>query len=281
MTPLVRIRAERDSMSAIDRRIADFLLENAHLLRDYSSPQLADALGISQSSVVKFSQRLGFRGYPDLKYSIGDALARGDAAESQQPARVPAEPHAELSADLWQRKAKAEQETRLLNGAAELERIVALLRAAPQVHVAGMGEDAMHAHACALRLSLLGLPVVEARDLTQLAAGMGAIPKGAVLLALSAQGQQHALCILARQFHDAGGRVVSMTRHSANPLRAGAEAALLVSAHDEDACLQPLLYHAAAQHLLDLVLVLLCEADPQARQRLAAGVERMQHLLHP
>ena len=74
MSSLVRIRAERDRMSAIDRRIADFLLDNAHLLRDYSSPQLADALGVSQSSVVKFSQRLGFKGYPDLKYAVSAAV---------------------------------------------------------------------------------------------------------------------------------------------------------------------------------------------------------------
>ena len=63
-------------MSAIERRIADFLLENAHLLRDYSSQQLADALRISQSSVVKFSQKLGFKGYPDLKFSVGEDIAR-------------------------------------------------------------------------------------------------------------------------------------------------------------------------------------------------------------
>ena len=75
MSSLVKIRAERDQMSAIERRIADFILENAHLLRDYSSQQLANSLGISQSSVVKFSQKLGFKGYPDLKveYSWDDA----------------------------------------------------------------------------------------------------------------------------------------------------------------------------------------------------------------
>ena len=76
MPPLLKIRSERDQMSAIERRIADFILENAHLLRDYSSQQLANALEISQSSVVKFSQKLGFKGYPDLKYSIGEAVAR-------------------------------------------------------------------------------------------------------------------------------------------------------------------------------------------------------------
>src|SRR4029079_1384489 len=76
MSALLKIRAERDQMSAIERRIADFILDNAHLLRDYSSQQLADALRISQSSVVKFSQKLGFKGYPDLKVSVSEAVAR-------------------------------------------------------------------------------------------------------------------------------------------------------------------------------------------------------------
>src|SRR6478672_5555587 len=95
MSPLIKIRSERDQMSAIERRIADFILENAQLLRDYSSQQLANALRISQSSVVKFSQKLGFKGYPDLKYSVGESIARGDAGEvngSAAPERQ--DPHA-------------------------------------------------------------------------------------------------------------------------------------------------------------------------------------------
>ncbi len=84
MSPLVKIRSERDRMSAVERRIADFVLENAQLLRDYSSQQLANALGISQSSVVKFTQKLGFKGYPDLKYSVGEAIARADNGDTPQ-----------------------------------------------------------------------------------------------------------------------------------------------------------------------------------------------------
>ena len=80
MSSLIKIRSERDQMSAIERRIADYILDNAHLLRDYSSQQLADALGISQSSVVKFSQKLGFKGYPDLKYLD----RRSDRAQQRQ-----------------------------------------------------------------------------------------------------------------------------------------------------------------------------------------------------
>src|SRR5690242_20756799 len=82
MSALVKIRSERDRMSAVERRIADFVLDNSHLLRDYSSQQLANALGISQSSVVKFCQKLGFKGYPDLKYSVGEAIARADNGDA-------------------------------------------------------------------------------------------------------------------------------------------------------------------------------------------------------
>src|SRR4249920_535790 len=102
MLPLLKIRAERDQMSAIERRIADFILTEAHLLRDYSSQQLANALKISQSSVVKFSQKLGFKGYPDLKYSIGESLARGDGGDGiavPEPPR-PAQ-QMPLSENLW------------------------------------------------------------------------------------------------------------------------------------------------------------------------------------
>src|SRR5882672_6740017 len=126
MSSLIKIRAERDQMSAIERRIADFLLENAHLLRDYSSQQLANALKISQSSVVKFSQKLGFKGYPDLKYSIGDSLARGDGGDGNGSAEpVQRDPHGALAESLWHSKAQAEQETRVINPPGNIDSIAA------------------------------------------------------------------------------------------------------------------------------------------------------------
>ena len=124
MTALVRIRSERDRMSAIERRIADFVLENAHLLRDYSSQQLADALGISQSSVVKFCQKQGFRGYPDLKLSINEAVVRADSGTADALAHAHAGELPRPAAGLWQRKSEAEQATRLINPPEALDAVV-------------------------------------------------------------------------------------------------------------------------------------------------------------
>lgn len=282
MSPLLKIRAERDQMSAIERRIADFILAEAHLLRDYSSQQLANALKISQSSVVKFSQKLGFKGYPDLKISIGESIARGDGGDGNggiEPAGE--DPHALLAESLWHCKAKAEQETRLINLASTIDSIADAIGNASKVFIIGLGEDGIAARAFALRLSLLGILTVHHFDPELMTAGIATTSAEDVLLLLSERGQQSSLCQIARQFHGHQGKVVSVTRHTANPLRAHADLSLLVSAHDPRSHIEPLLYQCALHHLLDMIFVILCENDAGRRAELDANIERIHNMLAP
>ena len=278
MSSLVKIRAERDQMSAIERRIADFVLDNAQLLRDYSSQQLANALGISQSSVVKFCQKLGFKGYPDLKYAIGDAIARADNGDPHEAAPAGTDPDAALAGELWRRKTEAEEETRSINPGDTLGAVATALAGSARVFSIGLGEDDIHARAFALRLSLLGILTVHNFDTAHMTASVSAAGKGDVLLVFSEHGKQPALCQIGRTFGERGGTVVTVTRHTSNPLRAYADIALLVSAHDDRAHIEPLLYHSALQNLLDRVFVMLCE-DHGRQERLLANLDRIQPLL--
>jgi DNA-binding MurR/RpiR family transcriptional regulator len=165
MPPLVKIRSSRDQMSAIERRIADFILDNAHLLRDYSSQQLASALGISQSSVVKFSQKLGFKGYPDLKYSIGQAVARASAGAAEQR---PAEHDEDDAYTRWTCRCAGQGGGRGGNPADQSARHHRthrrLIDGAPKVFVCGIGDDGLFAREFAMRLSLLGVLTVHHAD---------------------------------------------------------------------------------------------------------------------
>jgi len=282
MSSLVKIRAERDQMSAIERRIADFILENAHLLRDYSSQQLANSLGISQSSVVKFSQKLGFKGYPDLKVSVSEAVARDNGnGETRAIAPSRSDPQAAAAADLWRSKTLAEEETRLINTPEKIAQIAHAIDAAGKVFVIGLGEDGLSARAFAVKLTLLGVPVICHADPVLMSSALAIAEKNDVLVVFSEHGRQPALSHTERQFHERRGKVVSVTRHSANPLRAHADMSLLVSAHDERAHIQPLLYQAVLQHLLDLVYVMLCEKGDDRLENLNANLKRAQRLLEP
>ncbi len=279
MPPLVKIRAERGQMSAIERRIADFILDNAHLLRDYSSQQLASALGISQSSVVKFSQKLGFKGYPDLKYSIGQDVARAGHDPQARPPSPSADDYADIAGRLRLSRAAAEEETSLANAQADVEAIVRLLDRAPKVFVYGLGDDGLYAREFAMRLSLLGMLTVHHADPILMMANLSAARAGDAMLVFSEFGKLPQLFQLSRQFQDVGGKVVSITRHTANPLRAHADQSLVVCAHDPAPHVAQLLYRASLQSLLDFVFVLLCHANPDRHRQLGVNLERIEHLI--
>jgi DNA-binding MurR/RpiR family transcriptional regulator len=283
MSPLVKIRSERDQMSAVERRVADFILENAHLLRDYSSQQLANALGISQSSVVKFTQKLGFKGYPDLKYSVSEAIARADNGDAPALARA-GEGEEEGPGALWRWKSEAEEASRLINPPEVIQAIATAIEQAGRagkVFIIGLGEDDIYARNFALRLSLLGILTVHNFDTARMTANVSAAGAGDVLLVFSEHGNHPALCKIARYFRERRGKVITVTRHTANPLRTLADIQLLVSAHDERPYIQPLLYQSALQHLLDNVFVRLCEEHDDRHAQLLANLDRIQLMLEP
>lgn len=282
MNALLRIRAERDRMSAIERRIADFVLDNAQLLRDYSSQQLANALGISQSSVVKFCQKLGFKGYPDLKYSIGEAMARHDGDAGAPGPVLDGDAPADPAADLWHRKTAAFEETGAINSTEALAALAQAIEATDgcgKVFLIGLGEDDIHARGLALRLSMLGILTVHNFDPAHMAASVSAARAGDVIVLFSEHGRPAPLCHLARLFRERGGTVASVTRHTSNPLRAHADISLLVSAHDGRPHVEPLLYRSAVQHLMDRVYLRLCEGPREAR--LLENLEHLQPMIDP
>jgi len=280
MPPLVKIRSEREQMSAIERRIADFILDNAHLLRDYSSQQLANALDISQSSVVKFSQKLGFKGYPDLKYSVGAAVAlAGNGESTQWPPEEQPGGYLLAAETLRRAKVAAEEETLTANPQAEVEAVVGLIDTAPKVFVYGLGDDGLYAREFAMRLSLLGILTVQHADPILMTANLSAARAGDVLLVFSEFGKLPQLWQLSRQFQEVGGKVVSITRHTANPLRAHADAALAICAQDPQPPIAQLLYRCSLQYLLDFVFVLLCQTNPDRQRQLAVNQERIHQLI--
>ena len=73
MSILKSLSAQLDSLTAADRQIAQFIIDHPNEMLAMSSAALAEATGRSQSSVVKFSQKLGYGGYQQLKLAVNKA----------------------------------------------------------------------------------------------------------------------------------------------------------------------------------------------------------------
>lgn len=82
MNCLIRIRQRYAGFAQSDKKLADFLLSQPDHARHLSSQQLASEAGVSQSSVVKFAQKIGFKGFPALKLAISEALVSNPNPQS-------------------------------------------------------------------------------------------------------------------------------------------------------------------------------------------------------
>ena len=90
-----RIRAQYDTgiFSKSDKRIADYLLEHPGAVDAETASSIAEKVGTSPATVVRFCRKLGFKGLPDMKNSAAYTnyiessttdmdLKKGDDAET-------------------------------------------------------------------------------------------------------------------------------------------------------------------------------------------------------
>ena len=65
-----KIRDYYERLSRSYRRVADFVLSNYYEVSFMTAAQLAFAVGVDTTTVVRFSQRIGYNGYPELLHDI-------------------------------------------------------------------------------------------------------------------------------------------------------------------------------------------------------------------
>jgi len=263
---LTKLRSERGQMSAMDRRITDYILANARLLRDYSSQQLADALKVSQSSIVKYSQRLGYKGYPDLKLSVTEAvaLASADGDAAILPAAPPSDPDVARAEALWRSKAAADQDTRAANLPDAVAEAAGWITDADTLFVAGSGIDGDAAHTLAGRTALLGRRCILHTRPHDLLASLSSATSRDVLLLICGHAGPADWLRACREMRSREGRVIMVARRALPPSPAAADACLVVVAHDEQPHIDELIYEAALRHLLDDLFLRVFSARPDS-----------------
>ena len=64
------LRRSYPELTSGQRRIADYILQHEDDVPFLTAAQLAERVGVSESAVVRFAQRLGFDGYPDFRRAV-------------------------------------------------------------------------------------------------------------------------------------------------------------------------------------------------------------------
>ncbi|WP_037571407.1 MurR/RpiR family transcriptional regulator [Phaeacidiphilus oryzae] len=261
-----RIRSRLPGLRDAEARVAQVLLDRGGELVRLSVSDVAELAGTAASTVVRTCQRLGFRGFQEVKI-----LAAGSVFG-------PSSGGGEGDADPLSRSVRAARET--LEGLAgtvsqaQLDEAAAALGSASRVLVTGAGLSAAVALDAAYRLRALGLAVDAPADplTAQLSAGL--LPATGVCLAISHTGATRTTVDAARRAREAGAEVIALTSYARTPLTELATRTLLAGGQDLVLGLEAVAGRLAHLAVVDaLALTLLEDGGAAARRALSLAAE--------
>ncbi|ELY4818446.1 MurR/RpiR family transcriptional regulator [Cronobacter malonaticus] len=273
MNTLILIRQRYPTLAQSDRKLADFLLQFPDYARHLSSQQLAAEAGVSQSSVVKFSQKLGYKGFPALKLAISEALASQSNIHSvavhneilgDDPLRLVGE-------KLIKENVAAMHASLDINPEEKLLASVGLLRNARRIVLTGIGASGLVAKNFSWKLMKIGLNAVAEQDMHALLATVQAMAPEDLLVALSYSGERREINLAADEALRVGARILAITGFTPNALQQRATQCLYTIAEEQATRSAAISSTSAQMMLADLLFMALVQQD------LEKAPERIRH----
>jgi DNA-binding MurR/RpiR family transcriptional regulator len=279
MSCLVKIRAFEDELSPNERKIARFILESPGLIRDYSSQSLANSVGVSQSSIVKFSQKLGYQGFPDLKLAIHEAVLLGENKKraDDHPDDLQA---GERSARerMFRIKNEALRNTMELNDEKRLMAAVDVIENSDRIQIIALGAGSMVARNFASMLIQIGKSVIAEVDTYIQLSSVATLGRGDAAILISFSGQSPRMLEIVKQAKKAGATIVTLTNYNANPVRSLADVQLYSVSRVGENEVPQIVSSTSQQYLVDLMFSELVRRSPQARELVARSRKAVENL---
>ncbi len=270
MSVLSIIEAQLESLAPADRQIGDFILSHPDEVLRLSSASLAEKTGRSQSSVVKFAQKLGFSGYQDMKF----AVSKAKASEWRAPGAL----HASIELDdsqttiaqkLLSSKMHAMQQTLAANDESAIARALEITDAAQRIHVAGVGASSLVARDFCYKLQKLGRYALHDSDSHVQMANVSAARPGDVLFALSYSGASIETVRIAELARKRSVTVISLTGPKPNATARVADLNLYTIADEEKVRSSAITARDAQLMLTDFIFILLLQRQQDAGDYIA------------
>ena len=225
MTILEQIRDGYYAMSMVDRRVADVILEDPVEAANMPISRMATLAGVSEGSVVNFSNHMGFKGFSALKIGIARetdiflGFSFGSVTEKDSPAAA-LRKVAGNAVDAFQKTSQMLRNDELLAAAQ-------VLQSARRIDIYSAGDSALMAQDAYFHFMRAGLPAYAVTDYLTFSIAAGQLDESCVALAISHSGQTMEIVDAMRIARRHGAKTICITSRLDSTLRELCDTALV------------------------------------------------------
>ncbi|ACQ70145.1 MULTISPECIES: MurR/RpiR family transcriptional regulator [Exiguobacterium] len=224
MNGTARIRGAYSTLSKKEQRIADYILKQPEQIIHHTINQVADDLDVAESTVFRFCQRVGFKGYQALKIALAsDVVAplqdiHEDITETDTAL--------EIAEKIFSTNGKTIESTRQILEGVSLEKAVELFLGARRIEFFGSGGSAVVALDAYHKFVRSGLQVSAMLESHMQLMSASQLTTADVAVVISHSGASKETLDIAKLLKEKGVPMIAITNYAKSPLSKIADVSL-------------------------------------------------------
>ncbi|GGC95659.1 glucokinase [Undibacterium terreum] len=273
---LEKIRQARERMSQSEGKVADWVLKEPNAMLTLPIAEIAQRIGVSQPTVMRFCRSIGVQGLADFKLKLASGMTGGAITVAHAHVEM-SDSDAELARKVLGNNASAALALRDMLDVKALTASIDMLRSAHRVELLSVGSARVVAEDMQQKLLHLGIvssyfPDPQAQEMS---AAM--LTPNDVVLVVSRSGVRPELLKSVKIARACGARILAIT-NSNSPLAKLADVLLTLNHAEGNLNFVPMIVRLLQLMLLDILSVGLARRDSaQQAQSPQMGEEDGQH----
>ena len=247
-------------LSPNELKIADYILNNPEQITGFSSQELAQQTEVSQSSIVKFTQKIGFKGFTAFKLAVSEDLGRKHAIKTDNVGGL----YNDIGRDddletmakkLAQEKINSIIETTQALDSETLVRVSEAINQAGRVQLVGIGSSALTAKDLWYKLLKIGVTTLFAQDNHVQISIAQTLGPGDVQLVVSYSGASRDVLAAAELAKRNGATLIAVTSFRQTQLRQLADMVLDTVAEENELRISSISSRTAQNTITDILFL--------------------------
>lgn len=227
------IRRNYSSMAGVEKKIADFILENQNEVIYMTTKVFAARIGVSEGSIIKFASKLGFTGFSQLKINLAKQQAPEnnyifDTVSSTDSPKGAFKKMIDNTSAAFLSTYEAIREE-------ELKAVIHILtHAKGRVEIYGVGSSAVVANDIYYRLMRLGIPIYAVTDSHISSVSASMLDETSVAIGISHSGRTIETVSAMEIAKARKAATICMTSYAASPLSRLCDHSIIIATKESE-----------------------------------------------
>lgn len=241
------------SLRKSEVKVAEFVQKNAQAVVHSSISELAENAGVSEPTVLRFSRRLGFRGFQDFKIYLAQATippVRNIHESVDGTEEMP-----ELVRKVFDSNVAAIRSTASTLDFRAVAKVTELMTKSTRIVFYGLGGSAVVAMDAYHKFFRIGIPCQWFHDTHMAIMAASMLDERGIFVAISHSGSTLDVVRAIRIANETGAATVAIVSHSSSPVSSVAQHRLCVASSETQVKFEPMSSRIAQLSVVDTLAV--------------------------